>query len=151
SSHTAIWTGSEMLVWGGTTGPGYLNDGGRYNPTADSWTPVVVLVRVPPNKRERQTAVWKGSERIIWGGLYDSGGSGISLNTGGRYDPVANIWTAVPTTGSPSARSGHTAIWTGSEMLVWGGWAYGGASGLNDGGRYSPAANTWASLPIAGA
>ena len=30
--HTAVWTGSEMIVWGGMSGSGYLNDGGRYNP-----------------------------------------------------------------------------------------------------------------------
>src|SRR5207245_6667592 len=33
-------------------------------------------------------------------------------------------------TNAPSARGGHTAIWTGSEMIVWGG------SDLNTGGRY---------------
>ena len=35
--HTAIWTGSEMIIWGGYGGS-YLNDGGRYNPVANSWT-----------------------------------------------------------------------------------------------------------------
>ena len=27
-----------MIVWGGYNGSSYLNDGGRYNPTANSWT-----------------------------------------------------------------------------------------------------------------
>ena len=35
--HTAVWTGSEMIVWGGD-GNTYLNTGARYNPTTDSWT-----------------------------------------------------------------------------------------------------------------
>ena len=35
--HTAVWTGSEMIIWGGWNGPG-LNTGGRYDPTTDSWT-----------------------------------------------------------------------------------------------------------------
>ena len=35
--HTAVWTGSEMIVWGGVFG-GVLNTGGRYNPSTDSWT-----------------------------------------------------------------------------------------------------------------
>jgi hypothetical protein len=43
------------------------------------------------------------------------------LNDGGRYNPAANSWTAVPTTGAPAARDYHTAVWTGSEMIVWGG------------------------------
>jgi hypothetical protein len=27
----------------------------------------------------------------------------------------------VTTTGAPAARNGHTAVWTGGEMIVWGG------------------------------
>ena len=37
--HTAVWTGSELLVWGGEGSAGYLNTGGRYNPSGDSWRP----------------------------------------------------------------------------------------------------------------
>ena len=36
--HTAVWTGTEMIVWGGINGSSYLNTGGRYNPGTDSWT-----------------------------------------------------------------------------------------------------------------
>ena len=32
-----------------------------------------------------------------------------------------NTWTATSTSNAPSARYGHTAVWTGSEMIVWGG------------------------------
>ena len=53
---------------------------------------------------------------IVWGG---TGGGG--LNTGGRYNPTSNSWTAVTTTGAPAARYRHTAVWTGSEMIIWGG------------------------------
>ena len=37
-SHTAVWTGSEMIVWGGYDGSAWLNTGSRYNPSTDSWT-----------------------------------------------------------------------------------------------------------------
>ena len=36
SLHTAIWTGSEMIIWGGSNG-GFFNDGARYDPAADTW------------------------------------------------------------------------------------------------------------------
>src|SRR6266480_6273523 len=36
--HTAVWTGSEMIVWGGGNNSGFLNTGGSYNPSTDSWT-----------------------------------------------------------------------------------------------------------------
>src|SRR6476660_899142 len=32
-----------------------------------------------------------------------------------------DTWTATSTTNAPSARAGHTAVWTGTEMIVWGG------------------------------
>jgi len=68
---------------------------------------------------------------IVWGGF---GASGVT-NTGGSYNPGTNSWTEISRTNTPSARSGHTAVWTGSEMMVWGGWeTY--PNGLNTGGRY---------------
>ena len=65
--------------------------------------------------RYEHTAVWTGSEMIIWGGY-----NGAYLNTGGRYNPGTNSWTATSTTNAPRAES-HTAVWTGNEMIVWGG------------------------------
>jgi hypothetical protein len=67
---------------------------------------------------------------IVWGGL---GGSN-ALNTGGRYHPSTDSWTATSLTNAPSRRANHTAVWTGSEMIVWGGLANG--SLINTGGRY---------------
>ena len=32
-NHKALWTGSEMIVWGGTDQTNYLRTGGRYNPS----------------------------------------------------------------------------------------------------------------------
>ena len=57
-----------------------------------------------------------GSEMIVWGGYNSS-----QLNTGGRYNPSTDSWTATSTTNVPSARQSHTAVWTGSEMIIWGG------------------------------
>ena len=75
---------------------------------------------------------------IVWGGL---GNSGV-FNTGGRYNPSTNTWTATSTTNAPEARALHTAVWTGSEMIVWGGVGT-GAIEFNTGGRYNPSTNTW--------
>ena len=43
------------------------------------------------------------------------------LNTGGRYNPSTDTWIATSTINAPDGRTGHTAVWTGSEMIVWGG------------------------------
>ena len=58
---------------------------------------------------------------IVWGG--SAGGRGF--NTGGRYTPTTNSWTATSTTNAPGDRYGHTAVWTGNHMIVWGGLAFG--------------------------
>src|SRR5207244_6538077 len=57
-------------------------------------------------------------------------------NTGGKYNPTTDSWTATNTTNAPTGRYAHTAVWTGSEMIVWGG--YHGINSLNTGGKYNP-------------
>ena len=138
--HTAVWTGGEMLVWGGDSRDGNRNDGGRYDPAADSWT--ATDTTNAPSVRDSQTAVWTGSEMIVWGGKYYDAGYHF-LNTGGRYDPATDSWTATDTISTPSARYLHTAVWTGSEMIVWGGTNSTEGTTYNTGGRYDPATDSW--------
>jgi len=54
---------------------------------------------------------------LIWGGE-DS--AGAALNTGAAYNPRTNTWRPMSTCGA-AAKSGHYTVWTGSEMIVWGG------------------------------
>ena len=119
-SHAMVWTGNTMIVWGGTTGTGgtIFGDGGRYHPDTDTWSPVSAVGA--PGPRDNHTAVWTGNHMIVWGGAL-----GLGINTekedGAAYDPVADSWTTSATTAAPPARREHTAIWTGTEMIVWGG------------------------------
>ena len=69
-----------------------------------------------PSARTSHTAIWTGSEMIVWGGW----GGGPVLNTGGIYNPSTDSWTATSTTNAPAGREDHTGVWTGSEMIVWG-------------------------------
>ena len=97
--HTAVWTGSEMIVWGGNNGPAYLG-GGKYNPTTDSWSSVSTTNE--PVYRGGHTAVWTGTEMIIWGG-HDPVPN-VPVNTGGRYNPGTDSWTATSTNNAPEPR-----------------------------------------------
>ena len=134
AAHTAVWTGSEMIVWGGTDGQGnFLNTGARYNPTTDSWMPTSTINA--PSGRDFHTAIWTGSEMIVWGGTSLGG-------TGGRYNPTTDSWMPTSTINVPLAGLGHTAVWTGSEMIVWGGYLF-QPGFLNTGGRYNPSTDTW--------
>jgi hypothetical protein len=83
---------------------------------------------------------------IVWGS-FDA--TSVRLRTGDRYDPLLDAWTPVNTVGAPSARNSHPAVWTGSEMVIWGG--FDGTSVLNSGGRYNPATDIWSSTTTVGA
>jgi N-acetylneuraminic acid mutarotase len=141
-AHTAVWTGNEMIVWGGNDGNGLVNTGARYNPTNDSWHSMSTAGA--PEGRRYHTAVWTGSEMIVWGGE-----GSTQLNTGGKYNPQTDSWTATTTQGAPEPRDSHTAIFTGSEMIVWGGSNSNYPYYLNTGARYSPTGNFW--LPMTSA
>jgi N-acetylneuraminic acid mutarotase len=114
AQHSSVWTGDEVLIWGGS-GHGDLDDGAAYNPRTDRWR---LLPAAPLAPRQRATAVWTGNEAIFWGG--DAGGGVTPYADGAAYDPARNAWRRLPA--SPlEARFGHTALWTGSEMFVFGG------------------------------
>jgi len=150
--HAAVWTGSRMFVWGGdrsATADEGLGDGALYDPAGDAWTPVTSTGA--PAARYRHTAVWTGSEVVIWGGL-ERGASGeiVPRGDGARYDPARDSWTLLPAAGAPSARSGHSAVWTGRQMIIWGGAAQRCADGSSgscaDGASYDPATDRWTPL-----
>ena len=138
--HTAVWTGAEMIAWGGAHGVDYLNTGGRYSPSTDSW--LATTTRGAPAMRSGHRAVWTGTEMIVWGG----GVSGLAFKSGGRYNPMTDSWVATRIPSMPLVRSNHTAVWTGTEMIVWGGTDNQGRY-FKDGARYNPSTETWVALP----
>lgn len=141
NEYSITWDGTRVIVWGGVSGGTPLNTGAMYDPAADTWT--TMSNALAPEARQKHTAVWCNNinQLIVWGGS-TSAFSG-EINTGGIFDPASNSWTgATNIAGAPGSRSGHTAIWTGTEMIVFGG-QYNSGTSLNTGGRYNPSTNTW--------
>jgi N-acetylneuraminic acid mutarotase len=121
SSHTAVWTGTEMIVWGGSgLNSPWINTGGRYNPSTNGWTPTSTTNA--PIARSSHVAVWSGQLMIVWGGATAT----FDTRTGGRYDPATNTWSATSLVNAPSERDLPAAIWTGDKMLIWGGQTFDG-------------------------
>ena len=80
---------------------------------------------------------------IIWGG------KGTTVQGDGhRYDPTLDIWVELPIAGGPEARVGHTATWTGAEMVILGGTTSGGETAT--GYAYSPKKDKWRPLTTVG-
>ncbi len=145
--HTAVWTGSEMIVWGGiiVSNNTFTNTGGRYNPALDQWTSMSTFAA--PTARVGHVAVWGNGEMIVHGGVEFY--SAVAVQTGGRYSPSSDSWTATANTGAP-VRSGHKAVWTGSSMLMWGGnlAQFGGPQ--DTGANYDPTSG-WSVISSTGA
>ena len=139
SQMAAVWTGNEMLIWGGA-GEGWDIEalGARYNPSTDTWGSL--SEKGAPEPRMEPTAVWTGNEMIVWGGVRYAPDQN-TFGTGGRYDPRRDSWTLLPTNGAPSARTGHAAVWTGSEMIIWGGAE--DVEYMNTGARFNVATGKW--------
>lgn len=127
AGHTAVWSGLEMLVWGGNGAAGLLNSGGRYQPGTAKWN--VISTTNAPAARAGHVAIWTGTQMLVWGGR----NSGGLLGDGAFYTPTLDQWVALNLTNAPLARTGATAVWAGDRILIWGGEGAGGV--LNDGGQ----------------
>jgi hypothetical protein len=152
--HTAVWTGSTMIVWGGLgikdlNGDGkpdgvFADDGAAYDAASDTWTPI------PPDPvasaRVAHSAVWSPTtqEMIVWGGAVNG-----PLADGAAYSPSSKRWRAIakPPAGFV-ARDSHVALFANGLMTIFGG--ENAASGvLTDAASYDPRADRWTLLPSA--
>jgi N-acetylneuraminic acid mutarotase len=145
--HTSVWTGTEMIIWGGRTHSGsdfVFGDGASYNAALNTWR--IIAANGAPGGRYGHSGIWTGTEMIIWGGYNTTNGN--YLGDGARYDPTTDTWTPVSPNGAPSPRGLHTATWTGTEMIVWGGVGNAGNSYTNfaDGARYNPTSDSWTAM-----
>lgn len=131
-----IWTGSEILCWGGIDETGTVY-GLRYNFGENSWSPISTINS--PQVVYGYSVIWTGTEMIIWGGRKTTD---EVVNSGARYDPISDTWTTMSMADAPTPRIDHGAIWTGKEMIIWGGYIMG------DGHRYNPIDDTWTQISL---
>ncbi|MEX1046993.1 MAG: hypothetical protein WD757_00885 [Actinomycetota bacterium] len=107
----------------------------------------------PPEARSGAATAWTGSKLLVWGGYVYTGSSDKSpKNAGYVFDARSGSWASLPS--SPlAARSSPAVAWTGSELLVWGGfdgtWSHGKPGTYRDGAAYDPKSDQWRMLPRA--
>jgi hypothetical protein len=140
TDHSAVWTGEEVVVWGGATAGVFISSGGIYHVKDDQWSPVSTINA--PDARTGHTAVWTGTNMLVWGGYSLEG----YLNSGSRWQRSPQVWTALPSPSGFEGRAGHVAVWTGSRMIIWGGRNAGGL--LADGAIFDPALNSWTTFVL---
>jgi hypothetical protein len=103
----------------------------------------------PPSQRmyHSMTKADNSDEHFcVWGGFIDNGGTSVT-NSGSCYQ--GSNWNDMTTSGAPPARGGHTAVWTGQKVCIWG-----GGDDLNpsttttfaNGACYDPASPGWTNI-----
>lgn len=135
-AQASVWTGSELLIWGGV---GYsqeqpeVGDGAAYNPVTRAWTPMPAS---PLSPRNTAFAVWTGTRALFWGG---GDGALAPLTDGASYDPAGRTWAMLPAAPlRPDPGGRQATVWTGTQMVV-----------IQPGGgaAFDPGTNSWTAVP----
>lgn len=127
-----VWTGSEMIIMASSARH-------AYNPVTDSWR-VLSSENAPfvqASSSFSPSAVWTGTEFLFWQNGQLS-----------RYDPSTDTWKTGAS--SPTRALGDcSAIWTGQEMIL-----FGGSPGdtplffSSAGARYNPQSDSWTRIGL---
>lgn len=124
-SPAAVWTGEEVLIWGGNDDP----EGLRYDPELDRWA----TLPVAPIDPGYALGAWTGSEFVVVNGATQVA----------AWSPKSMTWRRLPD--APLPQGAMVSVWTGQELIV---------LGLTEGGRdpligaaLDPSSGTW--RPIA--
>jgi hypothetical protein len=167
---TAVWTGEEVLVWGGERTDGCLAEApAAWDPDTDTWRPISMAGG--PSPRAGYAAVWTGTEMLVWGGLLADADlsaergcpeafehstahhreTGDTTDEGHAYDPATDTWRRLESSGSPPPQwwpwccRYEGTFWTGEVWIVWGGADVEGQD--VDGGVYDPVLDSWSGAP----
>lgn len=146
----ATWTGHEVVLLGGTfclpsmmCPPPLTGALSTYDPATGHWgtsaSDVVVGAAGP--------AAWTGAALVVLNEGAMEGGPGapvLSPGDGAAYDPASGAWAALAR--SPLADLvGATMVWTGGQIIVWGGGAGDGpglGAALTPGPSSTPSSTT---------
>ena len=152
SGATGAWTGTEMVVAGGFASPDGLasdaspaTDGAAWDAATNAWHAIAPMPTTLPGYD--QTAVWTGTEVLVWSS------APATPETNGRevvlaYNPSTNTWRTLPSSGL-TPRQGAVTIWTGHQLVVWGGLNFDFTYAYPDGARLDPLTGTWQRVPTA--
>jgi len=141
--HKMVWTGSEVVIFGGQGSSGYLNTGIRYDPIGKTWT-TFGTPTFDGRISSYGSAEWTGKEMLVFGGYGNYLTSSYGRDDGGRYLPGGG-WSTISKPGSElsGTRWGFATWWGGTKLYVWSGFT--GTGTVSTGGAsYDPTLDKWA-------
>jgi hypothetical protein len=104
-----VWTGDELVVWGGEGDADAVDTGAAYDPITETWR-AIAPAPIPP--RSDHIAVWMDGEMFVCCGGVDP------ASPNAAYDPAADSWRLLA--GQPELQPVRGALgrWTGSTVVV---------------------------------
>ena len=132
---SAVWTGRELVVFGGQvsetdrSAPRLTNRAAAYDPSSNAWH---LLPSSPLTPRTQALEFWTGSRVVVLGG---TNAASQPCRDGASYNPATDTWTHID---PPRPPKGHQVDWqvgatAGSEVFAFSDWSEGKALG---GGSY---------------
>jgi hypothetical protein len=135
---SVVYTGSQLLVFGGRSGATYLQSGALYDPLNDTWS-AIANGGAP---RAAPALGVSGSELLIWGGLTTGGVAGPSPE---RYAVSSDDWRLADAQNGPNPLYGSSWAFGADSFFVYGGQDNGQRQDAAY--RYDLAADAWQTLP----
>lgn len=125
-NHAAAVIGNNMLVVGGDSGSGLLDDVQVLNFDRCTWTRASSKLYLSPSSLPLKIPACKGHSLVSWGkkalmigGKSDPSSDRISV---WAFDTETECWSLVEAKGDiPVARSGHTVVRASSVLILFGG------------------------------
>jgi len=126
--YVGVWTGTEFIIDGANSSGGVL--AAAYNPTSNTWRALPPSDYPVRTVQDGQHVAWDGTEMLTWG------------QTDAAYNPATNQWRRLP---EPPVRGSLITVWTGRQVLTWGGGCCDTAVG--GGAAYDPVLDSWQPIP----
>ncbi|MGH8992138.1 MAG: Kelch repeat-containing protein [Acidimicrobiia bacterium] len=146
--HFAIWTGREVLIWGGPSPlvladsqvPVDHNDGALYDPASKEWRRIP---ESPLSRRSESAVAYAAGRLLVWGGRDGRAPNDPGLADGAVYDVKTNRWTLLPEAPLPGRiRPAVAAV--GDQVLIWSGIRIeSGGDRRTDAALYNPTTHDW--------
>lgn len=136
SGATVVWSGTELLSWGGCDPATHdhcvpTSDGYAFDPSSRQWRQMPAA----PNAGAFADAARIGDEVVF---ILSGQDSGLVAQA---FDHVRRSWRVLAPPPDPPG-AGAVQVWTGTHLLVWGGGRPGGEVAPT-GALYDPLSNSW--------
>jgi Kelch motif protein len=134
---TAVWTGSVVVVFGGSDASGATpyKDGAVYDPAQDTWSAIPTAGKA----RSQALGFWDGTRAIYWGGV---AAFGAAVSGADRFDLAT--WSASSATGDPGAELDPASGWDGTALYLHGGFIANVRTDKTS--SYTSTTDSWANL-----